>query len=44
MKRMINNQNNDKECFRQCLVRYLNLVDKNPVMIRNIDREFEKTI
>ena len=39
MRRLINNKNDDNECFRWCLVRYLNHVNKSPAKIRNIDRE-----
>ena len=40
MKGLINIQNEDNECFRWCLARYLNFVNKNPGKIRNIDSEF----
>ena len=42
MKGLINIQNEDNECFRWCLVRYLNHVNENPAIIRNIDKEFAK--
>ena len=32
------------ECFRLCLVRYLNPVNKNPAIIGNIDIEFAKQL
>ena len=40
---MINIQNiDDNECFKWCLVTYLNLVDRNPVIITKADRDFVK--
>ena len=33
MKILINIQNKDNECFKWCLVRYLNPVNKNPAKI-----------
>ena len=42
MRGLINIQNVDNECFRWCLVRYLNPVTKNPAKIRNVDRRFAK--
>ena len=42
MKGLINIQNEDYEYFRWCLVKYLNLVDKDLVIIRNINKEFAK--
>ena len=40
MRRLINIQNDNNECFRWCLVRYVNPVTKNLAKIRNVDREF----
>ena len=40
MKGFIKNQNEDNECFRRQLVRYLNSVNYNPTKIRNVDKEF----
>ena len=42
MKGLINIQVKDNECFRWCLVRYLNHVSKNPTKIGNFDKEFAK--
>ena len=42
MKGLINIQNEDNKCFRWCLVRYLNLVNKKPAKNRNVDKEFAK--
>ena len=42
MKGLVNTQNKDNECFRWCLLRYLNPVNKNPEKIRKIDKEFGK--
>ena len=42
MRGLINIQNVDNECFRWCLVRYLNPVTKNLAKIRNFDRTFAK--
>ena len=36
---MIFIQNEDDQCFRWCFVRYLNHVDKNSAIIKNIDEE-----
>ena len=36
MKRLIYIQNEDNKCFRWCLVRELNLVNKTPAKIKNI--------
>ena len=44
MKRLINIQNEDNECFRWCLVRYLNTVNKNPAKIKKTDKEFAKQL
>ena len=42
MKGLINIQNEDNECFRCCLVRYLNHINKDSANIRNVDKEFVK--
>ena len=42
MNGLINIQNEDNECFRWCLVRYLN--KKNPEKIRNVDKEFAEQL
>ena len=39
MKGLNNTQNKDNKCFRWCLVRYLNPVNKNPAEIRSDDKE-----
>ena len=44
MKRLINIQNEDNECFRLCLLRYLNPVNKNPAKVINVDKEFAKQL
>ena len=44
MKRLINIQNENNECFRSCLVRYLNPVTKMPSKVKNVDREFVKQL
>lgn len=41
---MIFIQNEDDQCFRWCFVRYLNHVDKNSAIIRNIDIEYSKQL
>ena len=42
-KGLINIQNtNDNECFKWCLVRYLNPADGNPVSITKSDKDFPK--
>ena len=42
---MINIQNIDKnECFKWSIVRYLNLVNRNPVRITKPDKEFAKKL
>lgn len=41
---MINIRNDDNRCFRWCLGRHLNLLNKNSAKIRNDDREFAKLI
>ena len=41
---MINIQNEDNECLRWYIVKYLNPVNKNPVKIRNTDKEFAKQL
>ena len=41
-KRFDNIQNFDfNQCFRWCLIRYLNPVDHHPERIRNVDKLFE---
>ena len=40
MKGLIKGQNKNNECFRWCLVRYLNPVNKNAAKIRNVDKRF----
>ena len=44
MKELINIQNEDNECFRWCLVKYLNPVNKKSAKIRNVDKEFTKKL
>ena len=44
MEGMINIQNEDNKCFRWCSFRYLNIVIKNPIKIRNVGRELEKQL
>ena len=44
MIELIDIQNNNNECFRQCLVRYVNPVRKNIAKIRNVDRVFAKQL
>ena len=34
----------DNECFKWCLVRYLNLEDGNPVIITKTDKDFTKKL
>ena len=42
-KALTNVQNiNDNECFKWCLVRYLNPADRNPARITNADKDFAK--
>ena len=42
---MINVQNIDKnECFKWSIVRYLNLVNRNPARITKPDKEFAKKL
>ena len=41
MKGFINFQNKTNEWFRQCLGRYLNLVNKSLAKIRNVNNEFK---
>ena len=41
---MINNQNEDHECFRWCLVRQISPVNKNSSKSRNTDKEIEKKL
>ena len=35
---------NDNECFKLCLVRYLNPADHNPARIREVDKDFAKNV
>ena len=41
---LINVQNEGNECFRWCLVRYLNPADKNTAKIWNVDKKISKQI
>ena len=42
---MINIQNiADNQCFKWCLVRYLNLADHHPVRITKSDKDFAKKL
>ena len=42
-KRLINIQNiDDNQCFKRCLVRYLNPADRNPARITKADKDFAK--
>ena len=34
----------DSECFKWCLVRYLNLADHHPARITKADKDFAKTL
>ena len=44
-KRLVNIQNNDdNECFKWCLVRYLNPVDHNPARVTKADKDFVKKL
>ena len=44
-KRLVNIQNNDdNECFKWCLVRYLNPVDRNPARVTKADKDFVKKL
>ena len=44
-KGLIHVQNtDDNECFKQCLVRYLNPVDHNPRRITKVDKDFAKKL
>ena len=44
-KRLINIQNiDDNECFKRCLVRYLNPADRNPAWITKADKDFAKKL
>ena len=44
-KGLINIQNaNDNECFKWCLVRYLNPADHNPRRITKADKDFAKSL
>ena len=38
MRGLINTQNNDDECFRWCLIRHLNSVNKNRNKIRTEEK------
>ena len=40
MRVVINILNKDDDCFRWCLVRYVNPVNKNLAKIKNVDKEF----
>ena len=44
MKGLISIHFEDNECFRWCLVRYVNYVSKNPTKLGNIDNEFAKQL
>ena len=45
IKGLINIQNiDDNECFKQCLVRYLNPADHNPARITKADKDFAKKL
>lgn len=41
---LINIQNVNDECFKWCLVICLNPLNKNPVKIRNGDKEFPSNL
>ena len=44
-KGLINIQNiNGNECFKWCLVRYLNPTDHHPAIITNVDKDFSKKL
>ena len=44
-KRLVNIQNNDdNECFKWCLVRYLNPVDHNPARVTKAVKDFVKKL
>ena len=44
-KGLINIQNiDDNECFKWCLVRYLNPADSNPATVTTADRDFAKML
>ena len=44
-KELIHVQNtNDNECFKWCLVRHLNLADRNPRKITKADKDFAKKL
>ena len=44
-KGLINIQNtDDKECFKWCLVRYLNAANYRPARITKADKDFAKTL
>lgn len=40
----IQNQNVDDECFRWCLIRYLNPVDRNPARIERVNKKSDKQL
>lgn len=44
MRGLINTQNSDDECFRWCLLRHLNSVNKNPDKIRTKDKKLAKQL
>ena len=44
MKGLINIRSEDNKCFRWCLVRYLNPVNKSSVKVRKNDQEFSKQL
>ena len=44
-KGLINIKNtNDNDCFKWCLVRYLNPADRNPARITKTDKDFAKKL
>ena len=44
-KGLINIQNiGDKECFKCCVVRYLNPADHHPARITKADKDFQKRL
>ena len=44
MRGLINTQDSDDECFRWCLLRHLNSVNKNPDKIRTEDKKLAKQL
>ena len=44
MKGLNNIQNEDNQCFRWCLVKYLNPINKNRPKFRNLDKELAKQL